>query len=216
MAHIDVFLMVSTLVITLFIELLGRLQIISGVSKVYYYLARKLGWKKLKIACKYPKAIKNFQTELSGINSKEEFSRWAKLNRRLEKLKKEHAEAKKNLTIEAVKFQIGLSIAIYIALYGFLITWALLYRSSPTFTLPPGFLGPFEGFLSMPGSPLGTVSLVAWLFVCKRVCGWMFRCFKFSKQSSGLFGGLLGGSGLDLSAVFQATSTVLPPEAQSM
>jgi hypothetical protein len=55
-------------------------------------------------------------------------------------------------------FQAVFSIVAYIAMYLTMFLWAILFRSSPAFTLPYGWFGPLESYLSYPTGQLGNLN----------------------------------------------------------
>ncbi|KAI9294484.1 hypothetical protein K502DRAFT_316990 [Neoconidiobolus thromboides FSU 785] len=194
MFYIDLSFVVWVLILTFLVEFLRIFKISRITNKTYVFVAKTFKWKKYRTCCKYVKAIKEATKEESKINSKEEFAKWAKVSRKVEKYRKEHHEAKKNLTYEMSIFQGSLKLAIYILMYGILIVWSILYKSVPTFSLPIGLLGPLEYFAALPNSYLGTVSTLTWITVCFRISKWVIpKLWPNSEEAQELKNGSMFG-----------------------
>ncbi|KAK9472631.1 CHD5-like protein-domain-containing protein [Dipodascopsis tothii] len=105
-------------------------------------------------------------TECNNTSPKEEFAKWAKLNRKVEKLK---------LEIEATYGEIGaskartiksLKMVLWVATTGLKVWVRIKFRKEPVFWLPKGwFPGWVEWLLSLTSAPKGCVSVSAWFII---------------------------------------------------
>ncbi|KAF8223156.1 hypothetical protein L208DRAFT_1318360 [Tricholoma matsutake] len=111
----------------------------------------------------------NTKTELLKTSAQDQFAKWAKLRRSVDKglvdLDKLNSQVASNKTAFSVKFNSVLWI-LTTGLQFFVGWW---YRKSAVFYLPPGWFGPLEWWLSFPFAPAGSVSVGVWQMACKRV-----------------------------------------------
>jgi len=113
--------------------------------------------------------ILSAKAELLKTSAQDQFARWAKLRRvvdkglaDLEKLNSQIASAKSSF---AMKF----NTTIWLMTTGlqFVVGW--WYRREAVFYLPPGWLGPLGWVLALPFAPKGSVSVGVWQMACRRV-----------------------------------------------
>ncbi|BES92983.1 Tryptophan rich basic protein [Nesidiocoris tenuis] len=123
-----------------------------------------------------PEEIATVRRQLEEINPKEEFAKYARLKRQLDKLKDDYkAEAR---TTAGRKWKYG-----FAARYGaqFMMTIACMvlfymYRSTPVVILREEWLEPFTGILSFPTYVPGALSFPVWFLVCNTVVKLAFSC----------------------------------------
>ncbi|KAJ3971552.1 CHD5-like protein-domain-containing protein [Lentinula raphanica] len=113
--------------------------------------------------------ILNTKAELLKTSAQDQFAKWAKLRRSVDKgladLEKLNNEMNSVKTSFSVKFNSG----IWICTTGaqFVIGW--WYRKAAVFYLPPGWFGPLGWVLALPFAPRGAVSVGMWQMACRRV-----------------------------------------------
>ncbi|KAJ3749493.1 WRB/Get1 family [Lentinula detonsa] len=113
--------------------------------------------------------ILNTKAELLKTSAQDQFAKWAKLRRSVDKgladLEKLNSEMNSVKTSFSVKFSSG----IWICTTGaqFVIGW--WYRKTAIFYLPPGWFGPLTWVLAFPFAPKGAVSVGMWQMACRRV-----------------------------------------------
>jgi len=116
------------------------------------------------------KQILEDKAELSRTSSQDEFAKWAKLKRKVDKGLADLEKYNSTLTSARTSFTLQFSTLIWLLTNGaqlFLVWW---YRKRPVFYPPPGWVpGPVSWLLSFPSAPRGAVSSAAWGTVCKRV-----------------------------------------------
>jgi len=109
------------------------------------------------------------KAELLQTSAQDQFAKWAKLRRKvdkeladLEKLNGELGSARSSFSMKFNSFLWLLTTGVQFGL-----GW--WYRKSAVFYLPPNWLGPVTWWLALPFAPAGSVSCGAWQMVCKRV-----------------------------------------------
>ncbi|KAL5485146.1 GET1 [Sanghuangporus weigelae] len=119
------------------------------------------------------RALKNeiltAKAELLQTSSQDQFAKWAKLRRRVDKGLAELEKLNSELGSARNSYKLKFNTFIWLLTTGaqFVIGW--WYRKSAVFYLPPGWLGPATWFLSLPFAPSGSVSCGAWQMACRRV-----------------------------------------------
>ncbi|XP_017881974.1 tail-anchored protein insertion receptor WRB-like [Ceratina calcarata] len=111
----------------------------------------------------------NVKQEMGGVSILDEFSKYAKLQRRYNKLENELKEKANErqwfrMKVEAYitySFRILNGILILILLY--------LYGNKPVIILPKGILWPLQSLLSWPCYHEDSISLVMWLVIARLV-----------------------------------------------
>ncbi|CAD6568448.1 MAG: GET complex subunit get1 [Tremellales sp. Tagirdzhanova-0007] len=116
------------------------------------------------------KQVLEDKTELARTSSQDEFAKWAKLKRKLDKGLADLEKTNGTLTSSRTSFAFRFSTLLSLLTTGaqFVLVW--WFRKSPVFWLPSEWLpGPVVWLLSFPSAPIGSVSSGAWCAVCKRV-----------------------------------------------
>ncbi|KAL9068944.1 MAG: hypothetical protein Q9157_006335 [Trypethelium eluteriae] len=129
--------------------------------------------------------------EISGVSAQDEFSKWAKLRRQLDKAKAEHdksgrlnsftslpSETSTDLwtasTVESSKarFDYAVNIARWISTNGLRLFLQYWYSKEPMFWIPQGWVPSYvEWLLSFPRAPQGSISIQIWQIACTSVIG---------------------------------------------
>nr|G0S1H2.2 RecName: Full=Protein GET1; AltName: Full=Guided entry of tail-anchored proteins 1 [Thermochaetoides thermophila DSM 1495] len=108
--------------------------------------------------------------DLNATSSQDEFAKWARLQRKHDKLMDELEKKKSQLDAHRTSFSRKLTIYRWILTRGmqwFLCFW---FSSQPMFWLPYGWF-PYwvEWLVSFPNAPMGSVSIVVWQSACSGV-----------------------------------------------
>ncbi|OCF32693.1 protein GET1 [Kwoniella heveanensis CBS 569] len=116
------------------------------------------------------KQVLEDKAELGRTSSQDEFAKWAKIKRRVDKgladLEKLNTTLGSSRTSFAVKFK-SLIWTFTTGAQLFLVWW---YRKEPVFWLPTGWVPyPVAWVLSFPTAPIGSVSSGAWSAIISRV-----------------------------------------------
>ncbi|CED84323.1 protein get1 [Phaffia rhodozyma] len=115
------------------------------------------------------KEVLTTKLELDRTSSQDEFSKWAKLRRKLDKSIAELEKCNSTLSNSKSTFSKTISSSLWFFTTGlqFIIVW--WYRKQPVFWLPSGWLAPgFAWWFSAPFAPRGSISSAAWCMICKR------------------------------------------------
>ncbi|SPO20505.1 related to Protein GET1 [Ustilago trichophora] len=116
--------------------------------------------------------------ELAATSSQDQFAKWAKLRRKVDKgladLEKTNSDLASARTTFSMLFK-GVMFIITTVMPFCVTSW---YSKTPIFWLPPGehsWFGPLGWFLALPRAPKGAISSTVWQMVCSRtiiaVCG---------------------------------------------
>ncbi|KAJ3923484.1 WRB/Get1 family [Lentinula edodes] len=119
--------------------------------------------KKLKVD------ILNTKTELLKTSAQDQFAKWAKLRRSVDKGLADLEKLNSDISSVKTSFSVKFSTGIWICTTGaqFVIGW--WYRKAAIFYLPPGWFGPLAWVLAFPFAPKGAVSVGMWQMACRRV-----------------------------------------------
>ncbi|KAG9033455.1 rRNA-binding ribosome biosynthesis protein utp25 [Tulasnella sp. UAMH 9824] len=120
-------------------------------------------------------SILNTKKELLETSAQDQFAKWAKLRRKIDKELAELEKLNSELGSAKTAFSIKFHTAIWILTTGAQMVLGWWYRKTPVFYLPKGWFGPFTWWLSLPFAPAGSVSCGAWQMACKRVITMMER-----------------------------------------
>ncbi|KII92433.1 hypothetical protein PLICRDRAFT_27563 [Plicaturopsis crispa FD-325 SS-3] len=102
--------------------------------------------------------------ELLQTSAQDQFARWAKLRRIVDK---GLADLEKHTSKSA--FALKFKGVLWMSTTGvqFIVGW--WYRGAAVFYLPPGWFGPLAWTLALPFAPKGAVSVGVWQMACRRV-----------------------------------------------
>ncbi|BEI81613.1 hypothetical protein CcaverHIS002_0207730 [Cutaneotrichosporon cavernicola] len=110
------------------------------------------------------------KAELSKTSSQDEFAKWAKLKRKVDKGLADLEKTNNTLSSARASFTVRFSTFIWVITTGASFFLAWWYRRVPVFYVPAGWVpGPVAWLLAFPGAPRGSVSVGAWSTVCKQV-----------------------------------------------
>ncbi|SCV70363.1 BQ2448_1757 [Microbotryum intermedium] len=115
--------------------------------------------------------IIKLRTELAATSSVDEFSKWAKLRRRVDKAVSELEILNATSSQSRQSFQSIFKRILWVltTILPFVITsW---HRKAAVFYLPPSWFGPATWWLGLPSAPTGAVACGVWTMACKRTIG---------------------------------------------
>lgn len=107
---------------------------------------------------------------MGRTSSQDEFAKWAKLRRKLDKGLADLEKTNNTLSSSRSSFSKKFSTLLWLMTTGaqFLLSW--WFRKQPIFWLPEGWVPyPVAWLLSFPSAPIGSVSSGAWGAICRRV-----------------------------------------------
>jgi len=115
------------------------------------------------------KEILATKAELLKTSAQDQFAKWAKLRRSVDKgladLEKLNAEVASSKSGFAMKF----NTLLWVLTSGLQFAVGWWYRRQPVFYLPEGWFGPLGWWLALPFAPAGSVSVGVWQMACRRV-----------------------------------------------
>ncbi|GMK54109.1 hypothetical protein CspeluHIS016_0106950 [Cutaneotrichosporon spelunceum] len=110
------------------------------------------------------------KAELNKTSSQDEFAKWAKLKRRVDKSLDDLEKTNNKLSSARSSFALRFSSFLWVITTGSSLFLAWYYRRVPVFWLPDGWLPRLVvSILAFPGAPKGSVSVGAWSAVCRQV-----------------------------------------------
>ncbi|WWC71365.1 uncharacterized protein I206_105320 [Kwoniella pini CBS 10737] len=119
---------------------------------------------------KLRKQVLKDKAELGSTSSQDEFAKWAKIRRRLDKGLSDLENLNTQITSSKSSFTTKFKTSLWVLTSGskFILVW--WFRKKPVFWLPEGWVPyPIAWLISFPSAPLGSVSSGAWSTVCTRV-----------------------------------------------
>lgn len=107
--------------------------------------------------------------ELMQTSAQDQFAKWAKLKRGVDKGLAELEKFNGELASRKTAFSLKFKTLMWVLTTGlsFFIGW--WYRKAAVFYLPPGWLGPLGWWMAFPFAPKGSVSVGVWQLACRRV-----------------------------------------------
>ncbi|XP_043927403.1 guided entry of tail-anchored proteins factor 1-like isoform X5 [Protopterus annectens] len=121
--------------------------------------------------------IQNMKQELSSISMMDEFARYARLERKINKMTdrlKTHVKAR---TAQLAKIKWVVNIVFYVFQAALMVTLIWKYYSEPVIVLPSKWVAPLERLVAFPTGIAGGVGITCWLVVCNKVVAIMLQPF---------------------------------------
>ncbi|PBK73523.1 hypothetical protein ARMSODRAFT_1015071 [Armillaria solidipes] len=109
------------------------------------------------------------KAELLKTSAQDQFAKWAKLRRSVDKGLADLEKLNGELSSIKSSFSMKFTAAIWMSTTGsqFIVGW--WYRKAAVFYLPDGWFGPVAWWVSFPFAPKGSVSVGMWQMACRRV-----------------------------------------------
>lgn len=162
-------LIVTILLVAFFTQLvnwIGKSVLLNLFYSAHSYIFNK---KNVQRHRQLQKDILLTKQELLQTSAQDQFAKWAKLRRKVDKgledLEKSNSVLSASKTSFSRKFNVILWCLTSGAQYG--IGW--WYGKTAVFYVPPGWFGPLQWWLALPFAPLGAVSVGVWQMACSRV-----------------------------------------------
>ncbi|XP_033002936.1 tail-anchored protein insertion receptor WRB isoform X2 [Lacerta agilis] len=121
--------------------------------------------------------IQNMKQELSTISMMDEFARYARLERKINKMTDKLKTHVKTRTAQLAKIKWVINIVFYILQAALMISLIWKYYSEPVTVLPSKWLAPLERLVAFPTGVAGGVGITCWLVVCNKVVAIMLHPF---------------------------------------
>ncbi|KAN0091271.1 CHD5-like domain containing protein [Tylopilus felleus] len=107
--------------------------------------------------------------ELVQTSAQDQFAKWAKLRRSVDKGIAELEKLNSDLVASKSAFSAQFNSVVWILTAGLQFAIGWWYRKSAVFYLPPNWFGPLTWTLALPFAPPGSVSVGVWQMACRRV-----------------------------------------------
>lgn len=105
-------------------------------------------------------------TDRSNTSSKDEFAKWAKLDREYSKVKTQIDELNKSLNRSKITFKTAIKGGLYIITNGLKMYLRVGYRKAAVVWLPSGLLPGYAlWFIALSSAPKGSISVSFWLMI---------------------------------------------------
>ncbi|XP_061483636.1 guided entry of tail-anchored proteins factor 1 isoform X2 [Rhineura floridana] len=121
--------------------------------------------------------IQNMKQELSTISMMDEFARYARLERKINKMTDKLKTHVKMRTAQLAKIKWVINIVFYILQAALMISLIWKYYSEPVTVLSSKWLAPLERLVAFPTGVAGGVGITCWLVVCNKVVAIMLHPF---------------------------------------
>jgi hypothetical protein len=119
-------------------------------------------------------------TERTNTSSKDEFAKWARLDREYQTLKGKIERLNGDLNRSKSTFKSAVTGVLFAATTGIKIYFRLRYRKVPVFWLPSSSVPYYiQWVLAIPGCPLGTVSVSMWFAIVDSALASLIHLFKW-------------------------------------
>ncbi|KAL0615571.1 Guided entry of tail-anchored proteins factor 1 [Plecturocebus cupreus] len=113
--------------------------------------------------------IQDMKQELSTVNMMDEFARYARLERKINKMTdklKTHVKAR---TAQLAKIKWVISVAFYVLQAALMISLIWKYYSVPVAVMPSKWITPLDRLVAFPTRVAGGVGITCWILVCNKV-----------------------------------------------
>uniref|UniRef100_A0A8D1E256 Guided entry of tail-anchored proteins factor 1 n=4 Tax=Suina TaxID=35497 RepID=A0A8D1E256_PIG len=113
--------------------------------------------------------IQDMKQELSTVNMMDEFARYARLERKINKMTdklKTHVKAR---TAQLAKIKWVISVAFYILQAALMVSLIWKYYSVPVAVVPRKWITPLDRLVAFPTRVAGGVGITCWILVCNKV-----------------------------------------------
>ncbi|XP_060054713.1 guided entry of tail-anchored proteins factor 1 [Erinaceus europaeus] len=113
--------------------------------------------------------IQGMKQELAAVNMMDEFARYARLERRINKMTdrlKTHVKAR---TAQLAKIKWVVSVSFYVLQAVLMVSLIWKYYSVPVAVVPSKWVTPLDRLVAFPTRVAGGVGITCWILVCNKV-----------------------------------------------
>lgn len=118
------------------------------------------------------------RTELSNTSAQDDFSKWAKIRRRVDKQGVELEAMNSSLASHRSSFEKVVKAVVFLGTTGLQFAYTSRHSKTAIVYLPEGWFGSLGWFLGLPFAPKGAISTTVFIFLIKRVLGVLTRVGK--------------------------------------
>ncbi|XP_008306685.1 guided entry of tail-anchored proteins factor 1 [Cynoglossus semilaevis] len=113
--------------------------------------------------------IQEMKKEQSSISMMDEFARYARLERKINKMTDKLKTQVKSRTAQQAKMKWVVNIIFYILQAALMISLIWKYYADPVTVVPNRWIAPVERLVAFPTGVAGGVGITSWLVVCNKV-----------------------------------------------
>ncbi|XP_035873335.1 guided entry of tail-anchored proteins factor 1 isoform X1 [Phyllostomus discolor] len=113
--------------------------------------------------------IQDMKQELSTVNMMDEFARYARLERKINKMTDKLKTHVKSRTAQLAKIKWVMSVAFYILQAALMVSLIWKYYSVPVAVVPSKWITPLDRLVAFPTRVAGGVGITCWILVCNKV-----------------------------------------------
>uniref|UniRef100_S4RSP1 Guided entry of tail-anchored proteins factor 1 n=2 Tax=Petromyzon marinus TaxID=7757 RepID=S4RSP1_PETMA len=121
--------------------------------------------------------LRKMRRELATISVMDEFARYARLERRINKASDELKTSLQARTTQLTTMKWIINISFYTLQAVVMITLIWNYYSTPVAMLPSKWVSPLEKLVAFPTGVPGGIGITCWLLVCNKIAGLLFQPF---------------------------------------
>ncbi|XP_031571064.1 tail-anchored protein insertion receptor WRB-like [Actinia tenebrosa] len=113
--------------------------------------------------------MKKLIAEQQLISAQDEFAKYARLQRKIDKLKDEVNSFGSERRKAEGKHKLISKVLIMMSIFAIHITFLIMYRKDPVIILPHQWFYPFTFILSLPTGISGAIGLPCWMLTCNKI-----------------------------------------------
>ncbi|XP_062843430.1 guided entry of tail-anchored proteins factor 1 [Trichomycterus rosablanca] len=113
--------------------------------------------------------IQNMRLELSSISMMDEFARYARLERKINKMTDKLKTHVNSRSAQQAKIKWVVNIIFYVLQAALMISLIWKYYADPVTVVPSKWIVPLERLVAFPSGVAGGVGITCWLVVCNKV-----------------------------------------------
>ncbi|XP_076444824.1 guided entry of tail-anchored proteins factor 1-like [Babylonia areolata] len=113
--------------------------------------------------------VRDMKDEQSRISMIDEFARYMKLQRQIDKLIAKVKESGSSRQKKMTMLGLGVNTAVHILHVLVMMTLVVSHRAEPLMSLPEGWFFPVQKLVALPSGVTGGVGIVCWILVCNSV-----------------------------------------------
>ncbi|KAI7857312.1 WRB/Get1 family [Circinella umbellata] len=163
------YLATSILLIVLITETILILGYSYVTQQAYRWYIKATNDKRIIKQQKLKRDLLTLKSDLSQTTSQDEFAKWAKMRRKLDKGMADLEKLNSDIAFAKAAFELRAKSVLWFFVHGTRTIIAFWYTRRAAFYLPKSWFGPAEWFLWMPMAPKGAVSVAIWVSACRQV-----------------------------------------------
>ncbi|KAI9026661.1 WRB/Get1 family [Phycomyces nitens] len=112
--------------------------------------------------------VLRMKSDLSKTSSQDEFAKWAKMRRKLDKGVADQEKMSSEIAYSKTAFELKVKSTIWFFIHGSQLVMVMWFYKRAVLYLPPGWFGPAQWLLSFPFAPAGSISVAVWFAACRK------------------------------------------------